>query len=101
MPVIIRKIKNKRIISFDSLNKIIPRIAVPTAPMPVQTAYAVPTGRDLTEKERSPILVIIAEIVKTDGQSLVKPLEYFTPIAHATSKRPAINRIIQAIIIFL
>lgn len=37
-------IKNSRQKSEASLNKNIPIIAVPTAPMPVHTAYAVPIG---------------------------------------------------------
>jgi hypothetical protein len=36
-------------------------------------------------------------IVKTLGHSFVNPSEYFNPIAQATSKSPAIKRIIQAI----
>lgn len=33
------------VISIGSLNTIIPKIAVPTVPIPVQIAYAVPNGR--------------------------------------------------------
>ena len=46
-PKIPDTIKSKQIIltiSRDSPNRAIPKIATPTAPMPVHTAYAVPTG---------------------------------------------------------
>ena len=39
------KIKNNRQNSEGSLNKSIPITAVPTAPIPVHTAYAVPIGK--------------------------------------------------------
>ena len=38
------KMKNRRQKSADSLKNIIPINTVPTAPIPVQTAYAVPNG---------------------------------------------------------
>ena len=38
-------IKNNRKNSAGSLKKTIPMIAVPTAPIPVHTAYAVPSGK--------------------------------------------------------
>jgi len=38
--------KTNRQKSAGSLKKIIPTITVPTAPMPVHTAYAVPIGKD-------------------------------------------------------
>jgi len=44
--------KNILMNSFDSPKRIIPRNAVPTAPMPVQIAYAVPIGIDFTAVER-------------------------------------------------
>jgi hypothetical protein len=95
MPIIIRRIKNNRINSRDSLNKNIPRIAVPTTPIPVQTAYAVPTGSVLREYASRPILRIIDIMVNTLHQTLVNPWEYFNPIAQATSNNPAINSINQ------
>ena len=73
IPAIIRKIKNNLASSFDSPKRTIPSIAVPTAPIPVQTAYAVPTGSSFNEYARSPILITILTIVKTLGQNFVKP----------------------------
>ena len=36
----------------DSPNINTPRIAAPKVPIPVQTAYAVPIGSDLTDKDK-------------------------------------------------
>ena len=41
--------KNNLKKSLDSLKRYIPSIAVPTAPIPVQTAYADPTGKVFNE----------------------------------------------------
>jgi hypothetical protein len=95
MPIIISRIKNSRIISWDSLKRNIPRTAVPTAPIPVHTAYAVPTGSDLREYASRPMLRIINTMANTLHHNLVRPCEYFNPIAQATSNNPAINNINQ------
>jgi hypothetical protein len=87
--------------SFDSEKRIMPSMAVPTAPIPVQTAYADPTGNVLSEIDKSQMLIAIQIAVKIEGQNLVKPLEYLRPIAQLVSKRPAINRIIQTIFDFM
>ncbi len=87
-----------RINSFDSPKSIIPSIAVPTAPIPVHTAYAVPTGNHFKEYANSPMLIKMQTTVKTLGQNFVNPSEYFIPIAQAVSKIPAIKSINQAII---
>ena len=80
-----------------SLKIIIPRIAVPAAPIPVQTAYAVPIGRTLSDqaskeklpdaKTRNPML----------GQILVKLFESLSIVAKPTSSRPAVMTASQAI----
>jgi len=74
-----------------------PRIAVPNAPIPVQIAYAVPNGISFIEKDRRTILKIMLAIVKTLGQNLVNPSEYFKPTAQQISNTPAIIRINQDI----
>jgi hypothetical protein len=48
-PAMINAIAVIRAIDTGSLKIIIPRIAVPAAPIPVQTAYAVPIGRTLSD----------------------------------------------------
>ena len=62
---------------------------LPTAPMPVQTAYAVPKGSDRNAIAISPKLSAIATMVAAVGQNRVSPSEYFRPSAQATSSRPA------------
>jgi hypothetical protein len=90
--------KNSLTNSDDSLNRKMPRIAVPNAPMPVHIAYAVPNGISLIEKERSTILKIMLATVKTLGQNFVKPFEYFKPTAQQISNRPATIKMNQDII---
>jgi hypothetical protein len=48
--------KNIRQKETGSLNTKIPMITVPTAPIPVQTGYAVPSGIVFTARERKYIL---------------------------------------------
>ena len=79
----------------DSPSSRIPVMAAPTAPMPVQTAYAVPTGSDRIAQDNNTILTIIAVTVMTLGVRRVKPWVYLRPIAHTTSSRPAMKRMIQ------
>jgi hypothetical protein len=74
-----------------------PSIAVPNAPIPVHTAYAVPSGISLTAKARRSILRTMLTKVKILGQNLVNPLEYFNPTAQQISKMPAIKSINQCI----
>jgi hypothetical protein len=79
-----------RAIDTGSLKINIPRIAVPAAPIPVQTAYAVPMGRVLRDqaskeklpdaKSRNPML----------GQIFVKLFESLSIVAKPTSRRPAV-----------
>jgi hypothetical protein len=75
--------------SRDSPNKIIPKIATATAPTPVHTAYAVPMGIVFMAVDNNQKLRAIAKTVKSDGISLVNPSVYFNPIAHAHSNKPA------------
>jgi hypothetical protein len=76
-------------ISRDSSNRTIPNIATPTAPIPVYTAYAVPTGIVFMASDSNQKLVAIAEIVKSEGISFVNPSVYLSPIAHPHSNKPA------------
>jgi hypothetical protein len=78
--------------SLDSPRKRIPRMATPTAPMPVHTAYAVPTGNVFNDRDNRYKLATIERPVNTDGTSLVHPSVYFRPIAHPISNKPATNR---------
>mgnify|MGYP007004945804 CR=1 FL=1 len=79
-----------------SLKKIIPTIAVPAAPIPVQTAYAVPTGRTLSDQLSSEKLPAANTKNPKLGQSLVNPLESLSIVAKPTSRNPAVMTAIQA-----
>jgi len=59
IPTTMNRMHTIRAVSLGSANSRMPRIAVPTAPIPVQTAYAVPIGSVLTEAERNRKLMII------------------------------------------
>ena len=85
-----------RATSRGSLKKIIPKTTVPTAPMPVQTAYAVPSGMVLRAWERKKKLTIIAATVPRLGQNRVKPLVALSPTAQTISNTPARKRSSQA-----
>jgi len=88
--VMINTIAVIRAIETGSLKTIIPKIAVPAAPIPVQTAYAVPIGRTLSDqasreklpdaKTKNPIL----------GQIFVKLFESLSIVAKPTSSNPAV-----------
>src|SRR5690606_28317941 len=79
-----------------SRNSTIPSTAVPTVPIPVHTAYAVPIGSDLTASPSSPMLAIIDATVRTVGQNRVNPTEYFRPPDHPIPNSPATTSIPQA-----
>jgi hypothetical protein len=66
-----------------------PARMLPTAPIPVHTAYAVPKGSDRSASAINPKLNAIAITVATVGQNRVSPSEYFRPRAQATSSAPA------------
>jgi hypothetical protein len=64
-------------------------IAVPAAPIPVQTAYAVPSGIDFIASDKSQKL-IVPEIRKSPTKShFEKPSESFMHDVKPTSKTPA------------
>lgn len=69
-----------------------PKMAVPTVPMPVHTAYPVPSGSWRSARPSRPTLPPMAPRVSTDGASRVKPSVYFNPTAQPTSSKPAMNR---------
>ncbi len=80
-----------------SLKMIIPKMAVPAAPMPVQTAYAVPTGNtfsDQAKREKLPDAITKNPIL---GQILVKLFESLSIVAKPTSSNPAVITAIHAI----
>jgi hypothetical protein len=86
-----------RAIETGSLKRTIPKIAVPAAPIPVQTAYAVPMGKTFSDqasneklpdaKTKNPIL----------GHTFVKLFESLSIVAKPTSSTPAVMTAIQAI----
>ena len=89
-PVIINAIAVIRAIETGSLKTIIPKIAVPAAPIPVQTAYAVPIGRtfsDQASREKLPDAKTKNPIL---GQIFVKLFESLSIVAKPTSSKPAV-----------
>ena len=79
-----------RAIDTGSLKIIIPRMAVPAAPIPVQTAYAVPTGKtfsDQASKEKLPDAKTKNPML---GQIFVKLFESLSIVAKPTSSNPAV-----------
>jgi hypothetical protein len=75
--------------SRDSPNRIIPSTDTPTAPIPTQTAYAVPTGIVFKERDKVHMLTTKAATVRADGIGFAKPSVYLSPIAHPHSNKPA------------
>jgi len=57
----------------------------------------VPNGSDFKAMARSQRLMIMAAAVISEGQSLVKPSEYFIETAHTVSNKPAMIKISQGI----
>jgi len=62
---------------------------LPTAPIPVHTAYAVPNGSERNASAINVKLSTMATAVAAVGQNRVSPSEYFKPSAQPTSSRPA------------
>ena len=90
-------IAEMRAIDTGSLKITIPRIAVPAAPIPVQTAYAVPIGRtfsDQASKEKLPEANTRNPML---GQIFVKLFESLSIVAKPTSRSPAVMTAIHAI----
>ncbi len=88
-PKIITEMKRRRALVAGSSNMMIPSEAVPTAPIPVQTAYTVPIGRSWTTFASNTILMMSATTVPTVGSGSESPSEYSNPIAQAISNSPA------------
>jgi len=82
--------------SLDSPNNTIPSAAVPTAPMPVHTAYAVPMGSCFVACASNTTLAVPMASTYTLGHSRVNPCVDFNPIAHATSNALARIKYTQA-----
>tara|TARA_Y100000780_G_scaffold181764_1_gene167571 strand:+ start:43812 stop:44171 length:360 start_codon:yes stop_codon:yes gene_type:complete len=83
-----------------SLKTNMPTKTVPTAPMPVQTAYAVPMGRVCVAFTKS--IILIAKAIKKPiyHKYISLPVDSFAlpkQKANATSNMPAIINIIQFI----
>ena len=88
-------IKNNRQKSVGSLKKIMPTITVPTLPIPVHTAYAVPTGMvstalyisyKLTNKKKKNEAVQLQN--SQPAVSFILANEILNPI----SRRPAMSK---------
>jgi hypothetical protein len=73
-----------------------PTTKAPTAPMPVHTAYAVPSGSDRIDQASSPKLSSIEINMMVVGQGRVNPSDCFMAKAQTTSNRPAIRSISQS-----
>lgn len=95
-----RKIKNNLQKSADSLNQTMPIITVPTAPIPVQTPYAVPMGIDC---------IALLSRAKLSEMHIKNPMLHFTfekfsesfrQVVNPTSNNPARTKINQAIFLF-
>lgn len=65
--------KNNRGNSAESLKNVIPTIVVPSAPIPVQTAYAVPKGIIFIPRFKKYKLIQLQTKNKTEGIGLVNP----------------------------
>ena len=76
--------------------KKIPAAKAPTAPMPVQMVYAVPSGKFFIENESSAKLAMTVMNVITVGTNRVNPSDCFIENAHTTSNRPATIKLTQA-----
>ncbi len=63
-----------------------PPTAVPTAPTPTQTPYAVPTGGDFMAMPGNQRLMVIESAVRKARHKRVNPSVYFNPIAQPTEQ---------------
>src|SRR5699024_10818877 len=70
--------------------------AVSTAPMPTQTAYAVPVGIDVMATARPAMLTHIDTAKRTLGHSFLKPLDAASALAQTASSAPETMRITHA-----
>jgi len=78
------------------LKIIIPKIAVPAAPIPVQTAYAVPIGRTLSDQASREKLPDAKTKNPMLGHIFVKLFESLSIVAKPTSRSPAVMTAIHA-----
>jgi hypothetical protein len=81
----------------ESPSTAMPMMAVPAAPIPVQTAYPVPTGKVRSAAERRTTLDSPVATVRRPGVNRVKPSDAFMKKANAISRTPAIQSSAQAI----
>lgn len=70
MEITIKDINKMRKKLYGSSKTVIPQIVVPTIPIPVHTAYAVPTGIVLTATDKKYTLRTIAIKTTTVGNIL-------------------------------
>jgi len=70
-------------------------MAVPTAPIPVHTAYAVPMGSSRAAIASSHMLIAMAAITPTEGHSFVNPCVDLRPTAQTISNPAATSRMSQ------
>lgn len=101
MDAISVEMKNKRQNVVGSLKTNIPTNTVPTAPIPVQTAYAVPMGSDCVALNNSVMLMANATKNPAYQSHISFPVVFFAlprQKAKATSNSPAMMRIIQFIL---
>jgi hypothetical protein len=74
-------------------------MAAPTAPIPVQTAYAVPRGRDFIAIPSSQKLNQAATNVMPVNKCLVYPSDAFMLLDHMISNTPATTSSIHATVV--
>jgi hypothetical protein len=74
----------------------IPTMNAPTAPMPVQMVYAVPSGKERIDAARRTKLKTIVTTVTTEGHSRVNPSDCFIEKAQTISSKPAAMSMIHA-----
>ena len=74
-----------RIADADSPNMAIPTATPPIAPMPVQTAYAVPIGIVRMATASSQTLSAIPTAHTTSATGFRKPFDILSAVSHTTS----------------
>src|SRR5690606_33496054 len=93
-------IKTNRHNVAGSLKKIMPTSTVPTAPMPVHTAYAVPSGSVCVALTSKAMLAVRHTRKLPYHQNASMPVDAFALprlVVKPTSNKPAITKIIQFI----
>jgi hypothetical protein len=73
MPMTIKRMQPCLKVSIGSAKRTMPRSAVPTVPMPVHTAYAVPIGSVFSPCASRTKLNVMQVIVATVDHRRVKP----------------------------